>query len=320
MSTDKAVHRRRPVPGAGVASVAVLAALMLWAAGDRVAGQDAARQQIGTLRIGILAEPGADASVQRLADLKKAYTMAVGVPVEFFVARDYRTLIEAQGEKRIDYAIYSATAYATAELACGCVSPLVAPTAASGALGMRSVLIARSGSVTTIADMSKYRVAITGGDDIAGFQLPLFSLRREGMALTGEEPFFVRAASLEAAETMLMTGEVDAIFGWAKTGISKTPLTGSGTLQRLAQAGSDEARFGIVWSSDLLRYGPHAISKDLDPAVRRRLVPFLSGLKDSDPDLFEALARHQLGGFVSVDQTDYATVVDLVREASGAGQ
>mgnify|MGYP002682810823 CR=1 FL=1 len=136
----------------------------------------------------------------------------------------------------------------------------------------------------------------------------------------GDEPFFVHAASLEAAEAMLMASEVDAMFGWAETGIGKTPLAGSGTLQRLAQAGSDEARFGIVWSSDLLRYGPHAISKDLDPTVRRRLVPFLSGLKDSDPDLFEALARHQLGGFVSVDQTDYATVVDLVREASGAGQ
>ena len=91
------------------------------------------RDQIGTFQIGIVAEPGAGNTVPGLALLTDAYGKALGMKVEFVVAHDYAALIEAQANARIQYAVYSATAYATALERCGCVEPLVAPSASTGA-------------------------------------------------------------------------------------------------------------------------------------------------------------------------------------------
>ncbi len=296
--------------------VALAVALLFSPAGSPAWAQ-AAQDGIGVFRVGILAEAGSDPTVQGLVDLKKAFTLALGAPVEFFVAEHYGALIEAQSERRIDYAIYSAAAFATAELSCGCVSALVAPTAANGAIGIRSVLIAGPSGPKSVSDLAGFRIAIAPTGDIAGRELPLFSLGREGRALRGDEPFFTQAASQEEAEAMLAAGTVDAMFGWIETGIGRAPIAGGGTLERLA-ALRGKGGWRVVWTSELLRYGPHAIGKDLDPEVRRRLVPFLTSLKDTEPDLFAALAGHRQGGFVSVNDGDYATAVDLVRFMSAA--
>ena len=67
-----------------------------------------------TFRVGMIAKDGATQAVPGLSILQRAYSMALGMPVEIFVARDYAALIDAQATNRVDYAIYSTTAYATA--------------------------------------------------------------------------------------------------------------------------------------------------------------------------------------------------------------
>ncbi|WP_353806498.1 hypothetical protein [Mesorhizobium sp.] len=68
------------------------------------------RDDIGTFRVGIVAEPGAGNTVPGLALLTEAYTKALGMKVEFVVSRDYAALIEAQANAHIEYAVYSTTA------------------------------------------------------------------------------------------------------------------------------------------------------------------------------------------------------------------
>ena len=72
------------------------------------------REDIGTFRVGIVAEPGAGNTIAGLAELNDAFSKALGLKVEFFVARSYAALIDAQASSRIEYAIYSASAYASA--------------------------------------------------------------------------------------------------------------------------------------------------------------------------------------------------------------
>ncbi|TIR80225.1 MAG: phosphonate ABC transporter substrate-binding protein, partial [Mesorhizobium sp.] len=117
------------------------------------------RADIGTFRIGIVAEPGGGNTVPGLARLTDAYTNALGMKVEFVVARDYAALIEAQASGRIQYAVYSALAYATASERCGCVEPLVAPVDADGAAGVRSVLVTRDGKVPGLTAIASHRIA-----------------------------------------------------------------------------------------------------------------------------------------------------------------
>src|SRR3569623_33116 len=52
------------------------------------------RDDIGTFRIGIVAEPGAGNTVPGLARLTEAFTNALGLKVKFVVARDYAALID----------------------------------------------------------------------------------------------------------------------------------------------------------------------------------------------------------------------------------
>ena len=271
------------------------------------------REDIGTFRVGIVAEPGAGNTIAGLAELNDAFTKALGLKVEFFVARSYAALIDAQASARIEYAIYSASAYAAAFQRCECVEPLVAPTGEDGSIGIRSVLIAKDGRLPSVTELGRRRIALLPPDSIAGHQLPLAAFQPGGKPLSGAEAFFVTAGSAEAAEAMLAEGSVDAIFGWTPATRRDAPELQSGTMARLEAAGVDRAALAIVWRSDMLRYGPHAVSSDLDPEPKRRLTTFLTGLRETDPDMYERLETHHLGGFAAASQADYAVALEMVR-------
>src|SRR5690554_4675907 len=115
---------RRKAGMAGAAAAASLAAVLL-------AGAAAAQE---TFRIGLVALPGEEAGVEGLAEIKAAYAAALGLPVEVMVARDYATLAEAHIAGRVDYAVYSAPAFAAAFRRCGCLRPVAAPVDADGAV------------------------------------------------------------------------------------------------------------------------------------------------------------------------------------------
>ena len=267
----------------------------------------------GTFRIGIVAEPGGGNAVPGLARLTEAYTNALGMKVEFVVARNYAALIEAQASGRVQYAIYSALAYATASERCGCVEPLVAPVDADGAAGIRSVLVTRDGKVPDIAAMASHRIAIAPADNVGGSLMPLAGLSAEGVGIAEDSPFLMRAASATAAETMLSDGEADGLFGWEPAGADGQPGNSDGTLVRLEAAGIPKTSLRVLWTSGLLRYGPHAVRSDLDPEAKRRLMVFLTNLKSLTPDVYDLLESTHSGGFAPAVPQDYAMALSIVR-------
>ncbi|WP_315919202.1 phosphate/phosphite/phosphonate ABC transporter substrate-binding protein [Mesorhizobium sp. SP-1A] len=275
------------------------------------------REDIGTFRVGILAEPGAGNTVAGLGRLTDAYSRALGMKVEFFVARDYGALVEAQLAGRIQYAVYSALAYAAARHRCGCVEPLVAPTDGDGAVGVRSVLIARQGRLAGPSDIASRKVALGPADSVTGSLLPLAELA--GIAsggtpggLSPNAADLLRASSASAAEAMLADGQADAIFGWQPAAREDGPDLPGGTVARLEAAGIAAADLKVVWRSRLLRYGPHAVLKSLDPETRRRLSVFLVNLKAQSPEIYDLLEGRHAGGFAAVSAQDYRLAEDLL--------
>jgi phosphonate transport system substrate-binding protein len=277
------------------------------------------RQDMKTFRIGMIADDGAGQTVPGLATLKRAYSQALGLPVEIFVARDYAALIDAQARARVDYAIYSATAYATASLLCSCVEPVVAPVGDEGTTGIVAILVTRDGRLSSLAEIGKHRIAVEPPDSIAGFLLPRLELAGGSVTLTGSEPYLVHADSASAAETMLVDGSVDAIFGWGPAGAETGADISGGTLDRLVAAGLDGSSLTVVWKSPLLRYGPHALRAGLDGEVRKSLVTFLTNLKGLQPDVYDLLDTHHGGGFVEVGVGDYSSAVHMVKQLSEDG-
>ena len=273
------------------------------------------RDDIGTFRIGIVAEPGAGNTVPGLAVLTDAYTKALGMKVEFVVARDYAALIEAQANARIEYAIYSATAYATASQRCLCVEPLVAPVDSDGAIGIRSVLLTWDGKLPDLAAMQSHRIAMAPSGSVGGSLLPLAALAAEGRNVAQDAPFLVHADSAAAAETMLVDGKADGLFGWVTAAADGQPEA-SGTQARLEAAGLSVTALRVVWTSGLLRYGPHAVRSDLDPEAKRRLTVFLTNLKSITPDIYDLLESKHSGGFATVAPKDYEMAASIVRFVS----
>lgn len=294
-----------------VVGIGVLAAVLAMATS---AARTDWLQDIGTFRIGLLAGETGDAEA-RLPELKDAYAKALGAPVEIFVATDYAALIEAQATGRVDYAAYSATAYAVAAERCGCVEPLAAPVGLDRSLGIRSVLITRDDRLPALEDLPERRVAVASADSVAGRLLPFAALAHAGFDFTSDETSLVQVASVTEAEERLVDGSVDAMFGWIPSDGVREDDRG-GTLDRLVAAGLDRSRLKVVWRSDLLRYGPHAVRTDLDREAKRRLRVFLLQLSAS-PDLYDLIEPARTGGFVAVSDADYRLARDMVRLAAG---
>jgi len=277
------------------------------------------RDDIGTFRIGVVAEPGGGNTVPGLAQLTEAFTNALGMKVEFFVARDYAALIEAQANARIEYAIYSSTAYATALQRCGCIEPLVAPVDSDGAAGIRSVLLTRDGQLPGLAAMASHRIAMAPPDSVGGALLPLAGLAAEHVDIAQNAAFLIHADSASAAEKMFFDRQADALFGWVRASADGQPLLSGGTQARLEASGLSASALQVVWTSALLRYGPHAVRSDLDPEAKRRLTVFLTNLKSTTPDIYDLLEAKHSGGFLTVAPRDYAAAQDIVRLVSAGG-
>lgn len=272
------------------------------------------REHMKVFRIGMIARDGAGQSVPGLSRIENAYSKALGMPVEIFVARDYAALIDAQATRRVDYAIYSATAYAAASLLCSCVEPVAAPLGADGAIGLAAILVTRDDGLHDISGIVGRRVAVAPADSITAFMLPAALTTIDSVA-TGSRADVVRAPTASAAEAMLVDGSADAIVGWARVDASGA-LSG-GTLVRLAAAGLDRTSLKVIWQSPPLRYGPHALRSDLDGELRRTLVTFLTAARDLQPDTYELLDTNHGGGFVEARPRDYASAVAMVRHISG---
>lgn len=296
-----------------LASGAMAAALLL--PGTAFAGW---REELGTFRIGIAAQPGAGETVQGVSRIKDAFSQVLAMPVEVFVARDLAALIEAQAASRVESAVYPVTAYAVAQRLCECVEPIVAPVGADGSTGLRAVLVGRAGKATALDKLAGIRIAVPPSDAVAGNLLAMGGLAAASINLPESGATIVEASGSSSAEAMFVDGSVDALIGWepALPGAEDPP---GGTRARLVAAGIDPATLVTLWRSEPLRYGPHALRTGLDPEVRRLLVPFLTGMLDVMPDVYELLETQHGGGFRPVTQDDYASAIDMIDHATRAG-
>lgn len=305
------------MPAIKAVSKTLAIALMVGSASSAPARADW-RDDIGTFRVGIVAEPGAGNTVPGLALLTDAFTKALGMKVEFVVARDYAALIEAQANAKVDYAIYSAVAYATVSERCGCVEPLVAPVDSDGATGIRGVLLSRDGRLPDLAAMATHKIAMAPADDVGGSLLPIAGLREEGVTIAEDSSFLMHAGSVAASETMLVEGKADALFGWTPANADGVQGDAAGTAGRLEAAGVPRNELRAIWISGLLRYGPHAVRSNLDPEAKRRLTVFLTNLKAMSPDVYDLLEARHAGGFTAVAAGDYGMAAAIVRMVAGS--
>lgn len=266
------------------------------------------RGETGTFRVGIVARADRGGASVDYSPAAKALSTAIGMPVEIVPMIDYPALIEAQTSSRIEYAVYSATAFATAVSLCKCIVPLAAPVAESGEKSAVAIAVTTNKEIKSLDDVGQGRLAWPrdGDASVAAFQK---ALTIQGRAIAGDEKFVRPVSSPEEALAALKKGKADTMIGWAYARPDGTPLEGSGSLAALADEKVDAS---VIWTSRPLRFGPHAVRKDVPMDIRTALTTFLVSELPKVPEIAELLDESFLGRFEPVAETDYA---DAIAEA-----
>ena len=151
-------------------AVAVFCALQV--SGVPVPAQAEWREQMGAFRVGIASSNGQPFNPAQIREFRTVISEALKMPVEITQTRDAASLIDAAASSRLEYAVFSALGFATLDLTCGCMEPIVAPISEEGATHIRSVLYAHADKIENPEDVIGKRIAIGPESSLTASVLP----------------------------------------------------------------------------------------------------------------------------------------------------
>lgn len=301
---------RRILSPAG--SLLLLPAFLLFIQSAAAAGY---RDTVSVLRIGMI-DSYVTADPVRLEAIRSAYASALGISVEIVRFPNYSALIDAHASARVAYAIHTARSFAATEAVCGCIRALRRPVASDGTAGFRSVLVVRNGAKPPYG---KLRIAFSNRDSVSGWEIPALAIQSGSL----EAPRFHQSGSIAGVAADFADGKVDGFFGWIpdKTGGNRSgvdQIFGGRYAEELASGGTMQ----IVWSSEPIPFGPHAIHRSVPEDLAAALGAFLDTMPRTLPELFDILEPVYSGGYVEADSDDYRGLQGLGRflpQAEGDG-
>ncbi len=261
------------------------------------------RSDHGMFRVGVVVRGDRGGPAVDYKAAAEMMSKAIGMPVEIVPMLDYGALIEAQAASRIDYAVYSATAFGTIYASCECVTPLVAPVSESGDTSIVALLATTSDRVRSLDDLDDSKLAWT--PDLPA-PAEMAAINVEGVPLTGDEKFAVMSVTPQKAVDAIRRKKANTMFGWAYAGPDGKPRPDSGTLAALRAA---EVEYSVVWTSQPVRFGPHAVRKNIPADIRDALREFLTNGIAATPEIAELLDETFHGRFQAVSEADYAAAV-----------
>lgn len=268
------------------------------------------RNETGTFRIGVVSSGLPGQEIRKLEGFRNLVAETLGMPVEIFPVRDAPALVDAVAASRVEYAVMSALGYATAQDICACVEPVAAPVGREGATAVRSVLVADSGAVPRISALAGQSVATGPEDSLGGDLLPAAGFRWQGRALGESGLDIVHAATTQQALRILADGDVVAAFLWEYVRPGSPAAFSDGPRAWLDEVAPD--RFTVVWRSDPVRFGPHAVRREVPGEVKTALRRLLVGLDRQAPDTYDSVSPLLGGGFEAVTDDEYRSAVALV--------
>lgn len=302
---------------------AILLAVCTFATMSLAAGN----RPLTTLRIGVVVGENVNYRLGRMEPFRLYLESQLKRSVTIEATRNYQALIEAHAKGRVHYAIYSAAAYAKSWAACRCLEPLAAPKSLSGGHGIRSVLIvANDAPYKSLEDLNNERVLYTAPSTLAGHLVParaMSILSGNGNFVFGDADV---ARNVMESLSALKVGSASAIFGWQGSEGNMRGTIASAQRRGIIEGGA--AR--VIWQSEFLPHGPHAVLNDLPQGIidglrsaLLRLQPTISTIVVSNTDapepvdysaadVLDAIDTNFGGGFSKIDHYDYLPVLNIM--------
>lgn len=269
----------------------------------------------GLFRIGIV---GTANQAARYEPFRQAVEGALNTPARLVMLPEATKLIDAQASGEVNYAVLSSLGYAAGQVMCACLVPLVAPTSAQGARGVRSVLVADAGFQAALASAQAPEglVGLGPQGSLTGDLIPRLAFDLDGVNLAASPLTTTDLSSFEEGRVRFLAGDLAAFFAWnyVSDAADQSPEIGLAP-QLIEQAGRP---VDIVWSSEPVPFGPHAVHQSVPQQVRDALVALLVDLERDAPDAYDAMSPSLSGGFVAVSAQDYAFAQTLVERLAAA--
>ena len=97
------------------------------------------RDSFGVLAVGYLIQGDQERQRRKMEAFRRALERATGLRVLFRPTKTLEQLITMQINRRIQYAVHSASSYVSTQVRCKCLEPIAAPTDRQGARGVHAV-------------------------------------------------------------------------------------------------------------------------------------------------------------------------------------
>lgn len=259
------------------------------------------------IRIGVLPRRDAGRTLEALSGLAAGLTDTLGRPVEFIPVGSYAAMVDAQVLGRIDGGFYSTSAFAQAESLCKCLEPVVTPAAADGTTAFFSIIVApQQAPYSGVTDLDKAVAATARPDSVGGTRMHIASLLADGIDVEAAFAGFVQTASPEEAVGAMLAGQADVAFAWSSLSGAASEGYSRGTLRFLTETGAIErGSLKILWRSAPIAHGPAALATSVPAGDRAAIAAVLIGIRDEDPDAYEALEPYYSGGYEASRPDDY---------------
>lgn len=274
------------------------------------------RQDIGTLRIGIVAGDNVSHTIVQAEPFRLAVQEALNVPVEIFGARDFPALIRAHSDGRVEYAVLSATAYAAVHVICKCVEPSVVARASDGTTSYKSVIITRNkDNIKSIAQLKDKHLIALSANSIAGYSFALFELAKAGNNLLQQGAEISFGSKYEPAAKQFFEGKGDALIGWSSFTGEQSKGYSRGTLRDLAKIeGASLSDYRVIWQSSDISHSVHSIRKNLPGEAKTIVRELLSKMYKEDPAAYDSIEPYYSGGFSIARQSLLVPLIKFAKE------
>lgn len=261
------------------------------------------RDDIKVFRVGVPVGENASYRLRQAEPFRQYLQRKLGVHVELFPATSYDAMIDAAATARIHYGIFSATAYVSADIACQCLEPVAIPSAEDGSDGYHAILVARAdGRIYSLTDAKGGRLAAGPSGSVTGNVVPFAAFAADGIDPKTYFSAVIDTRSPEDALAALLLGEADIALAWSSLAGDAATGFSAGTLAKMVADGTLAMEgIRVIWQSERIPYGPHAIRRDLPGELKALIAESILAMPAEDPAAADAIGRAGDGGMVAAN-------------------
>ena len=276
------------------------------------------REDVGVFKIGIVSGKNKSDAAKFVEPFRAALQEEISMPVKVFVAKNYRTLINAQTSEKVHYAVHSASSFAATWSKCGCIEPLAAAKLSGGSIEYYSILIVKKDRISSIAELKGKRIAVSGKNSLSGYIIPKHELHDKELRFVDspnevDDTVIVNAGSAAKSRKLFQADLVDGLFGWSTmNGLVNSGYSAGSLVDLISRDGVSMNDLRVIWKSKPIYAGPHTVTNKVPDDIKNIISKFLLQLYEKEPQAYDSIENYEGGGFAKVELANYQPLIDFV--------